>query len=170
MARRPGRLPAAVVIAVAALLTGCGGHAGGARPVALRVTSSGFADGPVAIDIRGLQAGRRVTLHARWTAFGGHPWTSSTPLCAGPGGAIRLRGLAAARPLWAMRPVGAAFEHPFFFPPARGPSTAAFSVTVGGRTVARATLARRITPPTIRTRRLTPVSYTHLTLPTNREV
>lgn len=157
MVRRPGRLPAAVAVAaaVAASVTACGGHAGGAQPVGLRVTSTGLADGPVAIDIRGLRAGERVTLHARWAAFGGHPWTSATPLRAGPDGTIRLRGLAAARPLWAMHPVGPAFEHPFFLPPARGPSTAALSVTAGSRTVARATLARRVTPPTIRKRTLT---------------
>ena len=144
-----------LAVLLAASVAGCGGHARSAEHVALRVTSTGREDGPVAIDIRGLRAGERVTLHARWTAFGGHPWTSATPLRAGAGGTIRLRGLDAARPLWAMRPVGAAFEHPFFLPPARGPSAAAISLTAGGRTVARATLARRITPPPVRVRELT---------------
>jgi acetyl esterase/lipase len=157
--RRPGRLPAGVavvvVVAVAAVIPGCGGRPGSAQHVALRVTSTGLADGPVAIDVRGLGAGERVTLHARWTAFGGHPWTSTTPLRARADGTIRLRGLQAARPLWAMRPVGAAFEHPFFLPPARGPSTAAFALTADRRTLARATLPRRITPPSLRGRRLT---------------
>jgi hypothetical protein len=144
-----------LAVLLAASLGGCGGHARSAEHVSLEVTSTGLEDGPVAIHIRGLRPGERVTVHARWTAFGGHRWSSTTPLRAGARGTIRLRGLGAARPLWAMRPVGAAFEHPFFLPPARGPSTAAISVTAGARTVARATLARRITPPSVRLRELT---------------
>jgi dienelactone hydrolase len=141
------------VLLAAASTAGCGSH--GAQHVSLAVTSSGLADGPIAIDVHGLRSGQRATLHARWIAFGGHAWTSSLPLRGGASGVVRLRGLGAARLLWALRPVGRLFDHPAFFPPVAGPTGAALSVTTGGKTVARATLSRRITPPSVRIRRLT---------------
>ena len=140
---------------VAAGVAGCGSHAQGARHVSLAVSSSGLADAPLAIDVRGLRAHQRADLHARWIAFGGHPWTSSIPLRASASGTVRLRGLDAARVLWAMSPVGPAFENQFFYPPASGPTGPAISLTASGKIVARATLPRRITQPSVRVTKLT---------------
>jgi dienelactone hydrolase len=145
-----------VALLAAALVAGCGGHSTGERRVSLTVQpASGLADAPVAIDVRGLRAHGRATLRARWSAFGGHEWTSSMPLRATAAGAVTLRGVDGTRFLWGMSPVGQPWKHPFFSPPASGPSGVALSVTVDGRTVARATLSRRVTPPSVRVRELT---------------
>jgi dienelactone hydrolase len=117
--------------------------------------SSGLADAPVSLAVHGLRAHGRATLRARWTAFGGHVWTSSVPLHANASGAVTLRGLDGMRFLWGMRPVGPAFEHPFFLPPATGPSIVTLSASVDGKTVAHATLSRRVTPPSVHVRELT---------------
>jgi hypothetical protein len=62
------------LLVAAASIAGRGGRAGEPRRVVLAVrASSGLADAPVAIDVRGLRAHARVVLRARWTAFGGHP-------------------------------------------------------------------------------------------------
>jgi dienelactone hydrolase len=143
----------AVALAAALAVAACGGHAGGARPVSLRVQpASGLADAPVAIDIRGLGAHAHATLHARWTSVSGHPWTSSVPVRANGSGAVALRGLDGMRFLWGMRPTGAAFRHPFFAPPPTGPNGVTLSLTAGGRAVAHASLSRRITPRSVRMR------------------
>jgi dienelactone hydrolase len=143
-------------VALATAVVGCGGHGGTQHRVSLVVRApSALADAPVTIDVRGLPAHGHATLSARWVAFGGRPWTSSLAVRADGAGTVALRGLHAAQLLWAMHPVGAAFKSPFFFPAAKGPSSAAISVGVGGRTVARATVARRITPSSVRVRQLT---------------
>jgi dienelactone hydrolase len=144
-----------VTALVAVAIGGCGGHDGSGSGVSLAIRSSGLADAPVAIDVRGLKSRERVTMRARWTAANGHPWTSSIPLRASASGTIRLRGVEAARPLWAMRPTGPAFKNPYFAPPGGASSNAALTLTASGRTVARATLARRIAPASVRMRELT---------------
>ena len=135
-----------IALLLALAITGCGSS----RPVTLKVTApSALADAPAEVTVHGLDG--RATLHASWRAFGGHEWTSSIPLH----GAATLRGIDGMKFLWAMRPAGAAFKHPYFGAPAEGPSSAALSVSEGGKTVARATLSRRITPSSVRVRELT---------------
>ena len=159
MTRRPLPHPAWLAAALVALSLGaCGGHGssgGSGGRVSLAIRSPDLADTPVAIDVRGLRAHERVTMHARWRAVGGHAWTSSVPLRASASGAVRLRGLEAARLLWTMRPVGPAFKDPYFFLPAGVPSNVAVTLTASGRTVARATVRRRIAPPSVHVRELT---------------
>jgi dienelactone hydrolase len=141
---------------LATATVGCGGHGGRSHRVSLAVRApSALADAPVAIAVRGLPAHGHATLRARWTAFGGHLWTSSLAVRASGSGTVALSGLHAAQLLWAMHPVGPAYKTPYFYPAARGQTDAAISVSVGGRTVARATLARRITPSSVRVRALT---------------
>src|SRR4051794_31335622 len=127
-------------------IAGCGSS----QPVTLKVTAqSALADAPAKVTVQGLVG--RATLHASWHAFGGHEWSSSIPLH----GATTLRGVDGMKFRWGMRPAGAAFTHPYFGAPAEGPSSATLSVTDGGKTVARATLSRRITPASVRVRELT---------------
>jgi dienelactone hydrolase len=149
---RGGRHLTAVGLVAALVVAACGGRSeGGGGPVTLRVhAASRLADAPVAIDIRGLGAHGRATLHARWISVSGHPWTSSVPLRADGSGAVALRGIDGMRFLWGMKPTGAAFRNPFFLPPPKGPSRVALSLTAGGRTVARATLSRRVAPASVR--------------------
>jgi dienelactone hydrolase len=134
----------ACVLAVA-FFTGCGG----APRATLHVrSSSGLADAPATIRIGGLGEDGRATLNASWTSFDGAVWRASLP----------VRGdqaVPALRMTDRMRPGGHPWEHPFFVPPADGPSAISLSVVAGGKTTARATLSRRITPPTVRVRRLT---------------
>ncbi len=135
-----------IVLLLTLAIAGCGSS----QPVTLKVTApSALADAPAEVTVRGLDG--RATLHANWRAFGGHEWSSSIPL----DGATTLRGIDGMKFLWAMRPAGAAFKHPYFGVPVEGPSSAALSVSVGGKTVARATLSRRITPSSVRVRELT---------------
>ena len=142
---RVRRTPVALLLAAA--IAGCGGS----QPVTLRVTApSGLADAPVEVTVHGLDD--RATLHASWRAFGGHVWSASVPLRSGT---ATLRGVDGMKFLWGMRPAGAAFKHPYFGAPVDGPSSAALSVTEGGKTVAHATLSRRITPASVRVRELT---------------
>jgi dienelactone hydrolase len=54
-----------------------------------------------------------------------------------------------------MRPAGQPWQHPFFAPPAIGPSTVTLSVSADGKTLARASLSRRVTPPSVKVRKLT---------------
>ncbi|MBV9417836.1 MAG: dienelactone hydrolase family protein, partial [Solirubrobacterales bacterium] len=105
--------------------------------------------------VRGLPPRSTATLHASWSAFGGHVWSSSVQLRAAPSGVVTLRGVDGMRFLWGMRPTGLPFEHPFFLPPAVGPSAVRLSVSVDGDTVARAVLSRRVTPPSVKVRKLT---------------
>jgi dienelactone hydrolase len=153
---RSSRQRGLMAVLVAAI-AGCGGHSGAPRHASLTVhAGSGLADAPVVLDVRGLPAHGHAALHARWTALGGHVWTSSVPLRATAAGTVTLRGVDGMRFLWSMRPVGAPWKNPFFVPPANGPSSAALSVTTAGKAVALATLSRRITPPSVRVRELTP--------------
>lgn len=134
----------AALFALASLAAGCG-----SQRVTLAVhAGSPLADSPVEVDVRGLDGPAR--LRARWRDLGGTVWTSSTPLQ----GSARLRGVAGMRFLWGMRPPHPAVPQDFR-PPPTGPSPVALSVVQGGRTVARATLSRRVTPATVRLRRLT---------------
>ena len=55
-----------------------------------------------------------------------------------------------------MTPVAPRRGRESFFPPARGAGRVALSLVAGGKTVARATLERRVTPGSVRVRRLTP--------------
>lgn len=121
-------------------------------------------EGPLQVQVRGLSAGQRATLDASWPAFGGHEWRSRTELRASASGAATLRGVDGMRFLWGMRPVGAPWKHPFFAPPARGPSNVSLSVAVNGTTVARATLSRRVTPASVQLRTLTPRRAPRLSL------
>jgi dienelactone hydrolase len=105
--------------------------------------------------VRGLSPRSTATLHASWTAYGGHVWSSSVRLRATTSGVVTLRGVDGMRFLWGMRPTGPAFEDPFFLPPAVGPSAVRLSVSVDGDTVARAVLSRRVTPPSVKVRKLT---------------
>jgi dienelactone hydrolase len=145
---RVRRTPVALLLA--AVIAGCGGS----QPVTLRVTApSQLADAPAEVTVRGLDG--PATLHASWRAFGGHEWAASVPLHASSSGTATLRGVDGMKFLWSMRPAGAAFKNPDFLPPADGPSDAALSVTVGGKTVARAKLSRRVTPASVKLRDLT---------------
>jgi dienelactone hydrolase len=127
---------------VALAAAGCGtAH----RPVSLAVhTRSALVDSPPELDVHGLTG--RATLRARWRAIDGAEWVSSTPITGG-----RVRGT---RFLWSMRPAG---PHPpdSFLPPPLGRDDVALSVVRGGRTLARATLPREVTPATVRVRRET---------------
>jgi dienelactone hydrolase len=144
-----------VALLLAASVVGCGGH-GGSHRVSLVVRApSALADAPVTIDVRGLPAHAHATLRARWTAFHGPVWSSNVALAANGSGSVALRGVDAARFLWAMSPAGPAFKHPFFVAPLTGADRVALSVDVDGKTVARATLARRLTAPGERIRQLT---------------
>jgi dienelactone hydrolase len=138
---------------VAALaIAACGGsHPSG--PVTLRArAASPLADAPVKVDVRGLGAHRRVVLRAGWTSANGVRWTSRTRLAADGDGTIALRGIAGMRFLWAMRPPRGKRG---FGVPVRGDSRIALAVEANGRTLARTSLVRRITPPTVRIRPLT---------------
>lgn len=132
---------AAILIATAA--AGCGG--GPHASLAVKATS-GYADSPAAVVVH---TSGNATLRASWTSFPAHVWTSSVPLHAG------TVTLPAARFLATMRPTGPAFEHPFFRPPPTGPSNVTLSVVAGGKTIAQATLSRRVTPPSVRVRHFT---------------
>jgi dienelactone hydrolase len=137
-----------IALLLALAIAGCGSS----QPVTLRVTApSGLADAPAEVTVRGLD--HRATLHASWRAYGGHEWSSSVPLRPGT---TTLRGVDGMKFLWSMRPAGAAFEHPYFVLPYEGPSSASLRVTEGGKTVAHATLSRRVTPSSVRARALTP--------------
>lgn len=131
----------------AVALAGCGG---GAKHVSIAVhAASPLADAPVRLDVRGLDGA--ATLRARWTSLDGTVWTSSTPLH----GSVELRGVRGMRFLWGMKPAHPTGSPQFFSPPERGPSDAALSVVRGRRTLARASLSRRVTPAAVRMRRLT---------------
>lgn len=140
-----------------AAVVGCGGHDGGGRHVSLSVTAaSGFADAPLRVEVRGLRPGSSATLRAAWTAFDGERWTSNVPLRASADGTLALRGLDGMRFLWDMHPARRrSARGDAFAPPASGASTVALSVVVAGKTVARARLSRRVTPPSVRVRKLT---------------
>ncbi len=126
------------------LAAGCG-----SQRVTLAVhAGSPLADSPVEVDVRGLDG--PATLRARWTDLGGTVWTSAAPMHA----SVRLRGVAGMRFLWGMRPPRPAVPQDFR-PPPTGPSPVALSVVQGGRTVARATVPRRVTPAAVGLRRLT---------------
>ena len=136
---------ALLLLLAAAALAGCG-----AQRVTLAVRAgSPLADSPVEVDVRGLDG--PATLRARWRNFDGTVWTSRTPL---HGGTVRLGGVAGMRFLWGMKP-----PHPgtprSFRPAPAGPSAVALSVVQAGKTVARASLSRRVTPDSVRMRKLT---------------
>jgi dienelactone hydrolase len=133
-----------VILVAAALAAGCG--SGTPRASLAVKAGSGFADAPASVVVH---TSGNATLHASWTADGGHVWRSSVPLHAGT---VTLR---APQFLMTMRPTGPAFKDPFFLPPLTGPSNVALSVVAGRKTLARATLSRRVTPPTVRVRHLT---------------
>lgn len=144
-----------VSVSAAMLAAGCGGGSNRAGRVAIQTrAASGLADAPVRVDVGGLDRGKRVTLRARWTAFDGAVWASRTSLRADDDGAVTLRGVAGMRFLWGMRPAGPNGS-PLFLPPAHGPSTVTLSVQAAGKTVAQASLSRRVTPASVRVRRLT---------------
>jgi dienelactone hydrolase len=140
------RLRSAILTVLAALAAGCGGAAHASLAVR---ASSDLADAPVTVTVTGVPG--HAALHATWRDFFGHAWRSTVSLHAGT---VALSGIDGMRFLWGMRPDGPAFKHPFF-QPAVGPSSVALAVSAGGRTVARTTLVRRVTPPTVRGRKLT---------------
>jgi hypothetical protein len=106
--RRPALLAATAAVALA----GCGGHS---ETVSLTARApSGLADAPLTLAVRGLDPHARVTLRARWSAYGGHVWTGSLPARASAGGTVGIDGT---RLLSGLRPLGAAFRHPFFVAP-----------------------------------------------------
>jgi dienelactone hydrolase len=143
-----------VLVAAALVMAGCGGDDG--RPSVTANAASPYADSPVKVDVRGLEAHERATLEARWTSLGGHVWASRVPLRADGDGAVRLRGFEGMRFLWGMRPPASLKGEESFFPPPRGTSSVALSVVAGPKTVARTLLSRRITPGSVRMRKLTP--------------
>jgi dienelactone hydrolase len=131
------------VVVLAVLAAGCGSTPHASLSVN---ASSGYADSPVSVVVH---ASGKATLHASWTNLNGDVWRSSVPL--GPGTAT----VRASRFLTAMRPTEAPFKDPAFFPPPTGPSPVALSVVAGGKTIARATVSRRVTPPSVRVRHFT---------------
>ena len=153
-----------LLVVAAVVVAGCGGRgrgAGGAGDVTIAVrAASNLADAPVEVDVRGLAGHGRAMLAADWRRFAlgrspGAVWTSRTPLRANADGTVVLRGLDGMRFLWAMRPARPTDVPVAFEPPATGPSDVALRVIVGGRTVARASLSRRISPASVRIHRLT---------------
>src|SRR5689334_23277300 len=147
-----------VVFAVAIAAAGCGGSGGapsGPVTVTAKATSE-LVDAPVAVVIAGLRARERALLRAAWTASDGGVWVSRTPVRADARGRVDLRGLQGMRFLWAMRPAGPnSRRETNFGARVRGVSSVALSVVARGRTLARATLARRVTPDSVRVRKLT---------------
>jgi dienelactone hydrolase len=133
-------------VVIAVLAAGCGGDVHASLSAR---TASGLADAPVSVTVH---APSGATLHASRPDFGGHVWRSSVPLRAGT---TTLRGFDGTRFLWAMQPPGPAFEYPGFLPHPTGPGTVTLSVTAGGKTLARTTLSRRLTPPSVRVRHFT---------------
>jgi dienelactone hydrolase len=131
------------LVVIAALAAGCGGDPHGSLTVR---TASDLVDAPVTVTVHA-QSG--AVLHARWTAARGDVWTSAIPLRAGT---VTVGGT---RLLSRMRPAGPEFKHPYFLPRPVGPSNVALSVTEGSKTVARATLRRRLIPPSVRPSRVT---------------
>jgi dienelactone hydrolase len=124
--------------------------------VTLRVhAASALADAPVGLDIRGLRAGERATLRATWRADDGRPWVSDVAVRANADGTASLHGVDGARVLWGMRPTGPGPRDAGFFLPVRGERPVALAVVAGGRTVAQASLPRRVTTARVRVRRLT---------------
>jgi len=118
-------------------------------------TATPLADSPVDVDVRGLRAGERATLHARRREQDGTLWVSSTPLHADAHGRVVLRGVDGTRFLWRMLPAHPTGDPQGSTPPFRGRSDVALSVEAAGTVVARATLRRRLTSPAVRVRRLT---------------
>jgi len=151
------RSPAGVALALAVCVAACGG--GGARkdgPVTLRVhAASALADAPAAVDIRGLKAHERATLRATWRSVLGRLWAADVAVRADANGAVALRGLDGTRFLWGMRPTGPGPRDDGFILPVRGERPVALAVVAGGRTVAQASLPRRVTTARVRVRRLT---------------
>jgi dienelactone hydrolase len=96
-----------------------------------------------------VQTGVSATLHATWASANGDVWRSSVPLRAG------TTTLRAPQFITAMRPTEPAFKDPFFFAPPTGPSHVSLSVVAGGKTIARARVARRLAPPDVRVRHFT---------------
>jgi dienelactone hydrolase len=141
-------------LAVTTVLAGCGGSGANAHIRIAVKSASALADAPARIEIRGLAEHGSAALHARWRSADGWAWTSTVPVRASAAGVVRLDGVDGMRVLWGMRPLGPPFKHPFFAPPAIGPSPVALSVTVDGRTVARSTLERRVTRASVRARKL----------------
>jgi dienelactone hydrolase len=107
---------------------------------------SGYADSPVSVVVH---ASGHAALHASWRSANGDVWRSSLPLRPGT---VTLR---APQLLTAMRPTEPLFKDPVFFPPPTGPSRVALSVVAGGKTIARTTVSRRVTPPSVRVRHFT---------------
>ena len=150
------RLQSALVAVVLVSTAGCGGsHSGSGvrvsvdRPVALR-------DVPLRITVTGLHPHERAALRATSRDQLGTPtgiragtqFVSSTPIRANSAGRVDLRGDAAMRVLWSLRPVGvgagtAAFS---LLPPSSGEVV---SLTVDG---ARATIRRLDVAPGVRRR------------------
>jgi len=150
------RSPAGVALALALCAAACGGGGGKDGPVTLRVhTASALADAPATVDIRGLRAHERVTLRATWRSVLGRVWAADVPVRADADGAVALRGIDGTRFLWGMRPTGPGPRDDGFFLPVRGERPVALAVVAGGRTVARASLPRRVTAAGVRVRRLT---------------
>jgi dienelactone hydrolase len=145
----------AAVVATAASVAGCGDHAAPARVTLRARAASPLADAPVELDVRDLRGGQSVVLTARWRSFDGGEWVSRTPLRADSHGSVTLRGVAGMRFLWAMRRVPGTGTLGASGPPARGPSRVALSLQAGGRTIARGSLSRRVTPASVTMRRLT---------------
>jgi dienelactone hydrolase len=148
------RFAARLLLALALLAGGCGGGGGGGRVSLTASAPSPLADAPVTVTVRGLDGGEHATLHASWRAYGGHEWTSSVPVTADGSGRVALHGLDGMRFLWGMRATGPAFKNQFFFLPVVGPSAATLSLSAGGKTVARTSVSRRITPSSVRVRKL----------------
>jgi dienelactone hydrolase len=136
--------PRAALLVATVLAAGCGG----AKPHAsLSVKAgSGYADSPVSVVVH---ASGHATLHASWTGANRDVWRSSVPLRPGT---VTVR---APQFLTAMRPTEPAFKDPFFFPPPTGPSRVVLSVVAGGKTIARTTVSRRVTAPSVRVRHFT---------------
>lgn len=138
--------------ALAAALAGCG--TSGRVTMAVHA-SSNLMDAPVRVDVRGLKPHERATLEARWTAFGGAAWTSSTPLRADAEGTATLRGVDGMRFLWDMQPARAPRGSRSFVVDLRGRNQVPLSVVAGGKTVARASIIRRAVDPSVEVRTLT---------------
>jgi dienelactone hydrolase len=139
-----------LALILAALLAGCGGGSHVRievdHPVALW-------DVPLHISVSGLAPNERVVVHASAADHEGKTFTSSTRVTGSAAGRVDLRGDAAMRVLWSIRPAGLPAHRDFdYVPPATGER---LTLTVAA---ARTTIVRQIRAPGVRVRLLRPAA------------
>lgn len=151
-------------------LAGCGGSASHARisvdrPVAL-------SDAPLRITVSGLRPHERTVLRATSldglaTATGFQTrkrFVSSTPVRADSAGRLELRGDAAMRALWSLRPVGVGRTDFSLIPPSSGEKV---SLSIGGATT---TVRRLAVSPGVRSRSVRHPFYGELFTPAETDM